>query len=466
MAVDAKHPSYVDHLEEWSQLRDTSRGTVAVKQAGQRYLPMPSGFAAQTDGGKAMYKAYITRGRFPDILDPTLAGMVGVIHRNEPIIEMHTAMEPLWENATVDHLPLEAFHRRITSELLLMGRYAVLVDAPVEGADLPYLAGYTAETIINWSQDLDLFVLDETGMVRDPGTFEWREQKSWRVLNLTDGAYSQQVYGEDQQASSAIVDPSIRGGAPLDQIPFVIAGPTELSVNVSDSPLQGVSEASVSMFQLDADYRWQLYMSGQETLFIIGGDTLPSVVGAAVVHGLPLAGDAKYVGPSGAGIAAHRQAILDAKEDAITAGAALFESPTGRESGEALKLRYSAQTATLTTVAIASAQCLERSLRNVALFMGLDPAKVTVIPNLRFIDSKMSPAEGVQLMQLWMGGAISKLTMYENLQKGEIASPERDFDQEEAVIATEPVDEPANDNPNDPNADPKKKKPPTKAAAE
>lgn len=436
MAVDSKRPEYIDHMDEWSQLRDTARGVVAVKRAGSRYLPMPSAFTAQADDGRAMYAAYQKRARFPDILDPTIAGMVGVIHRNESAIQMPAVMEPLWESCTLDHLPLEAFHRRITTEILLMGRFSILTDAPVDGSDLPYFAGYTTETLINWADDLTFFDFDETSMRMDPNTFDWTEEKAWRVLRLKGGVYTQELYGQDTERTGILM-PTARGGAPLDQIPVVVVGPTELSVNVADSPLQGVSDASVTLYQLDADYRWQLYMSGQETLFVIGADQLPTVVGASVVHGLPLNGDAKYVGPSGSGIAAHRQAMLDAKEDAIIAGAALFESPTGRESGEALKLRYSAQTATLTTVALASAQALERSLRNVALFLGLNPAEVIVIPNLRFIDSKMTPAEGVQLMQMWTGNAISKQTMYENLQKGELASQERNFEDEQKLIEAE-----------------------------
>ncbi|WMT92796.1 hypothetical protein [Pelagibacterium sp. H642] len=68
---------------------------------------------------------------------PTVDGMVGVIHRTEAQIEMPDAMQPLWEKATKDGLPLEALHRRITAELLTTGRYSLLADAATEGSDLP-----------------------------------------------------------------------------------------------------------------------------------------------------------------------------------------------------------------------------------------------------------------------------------------------------------------------------------------
>lgn len=76
-------------------------------------------------------------------------------------------MQPLWEKATKDGLPLEALHRRITAELLTTGRYALLADAATEGSDLPWLAGYTAEALINWADDRSMFVLDESGLRRE-----------------------------------------------------------------------------------------------------------------------------------------------------------------------------------------------------------------------------------------------------------------------------------------------------------
>ena len=455
MAVDNKHPDYAAHMEEWLLMRETLRGVNAVKMAQTRYLPCPSGFLVQADGGVEMYRAYITRARVPDILEPTLAGMVGVIHRNEVSIEMPAKMEPLWENATVDNLPLESFHRRVTLELLLTGRYSILTDVSVE-RDLPYLAGYITETLINWDESRDFYVMDETGLIRTG--FDWSEQKQYRELVLDDGIYKQRVYMDSSAEEFIEVIPNRLGGGNLDTIPLVVSGPADQSLEVRSPPLEGVSRGMISMYQLDADYRWQLYMSGQETLFITGAETLPTSVGAAVVHGLPMGADAKYVSPSCKGIDAHRQAILDAREAAVAAGAALFDTPSGRESGDALRLRYSAQTATLTTIAQASGAALEKALRYVATFMGLNPEEVIVRPNLRFIDSTMTPADARQLMEVWLGGGISKLTLFENYQRGEITSVERTFEQEEDLIAVDPVHE----EPDEPN--PQDLKPPKAAA--
>lgn len=437
--VETKHPDYIDRADEWALMRDAARGETAVKGAGQKYLPMPSGFKVQRDGGRAMFDAYMTRAQFSEILAPTIRGMIGVIHRTEAQISMPKAMEGLWEKATADGLPLEALHRRITAELLTTGRYALLADAASTGSDLPWLSGYSTEALINWSAARDFYVLDESGLVRDG--FGWKQKKAYRVLRLEDGLYSVDKYdGEDQEGEA--VEPRVRGGGPMTAIPFVVMGPQDLSVSPQEPPLVGVARAALAMYRLDADYRHQLYMSGQETLFIFNGDA-PSAVGAGVVATLTASKDAhppdaKYVGPSGAGIAAHRQAIIDERDNAASAGARLFDSEKrAAESGDALRIRYAAQTATLTSIALASAQGLEKALRHIAVMIGAAPNEVVVKPNLSFVDAGMTPEQAEALVRVWQNGAISYQTLYENLQRGEIASAERTHEEEFSIIQVE-----------------------------
>lgn len=439
MPVDTKHPDYIAHAGEWKLMRDTDRGPVAIADAGQLYLPMPSGFTSQDDGGLAMYGAYKQRARFPDIVSPTIRGMTGLIHRKEAQIEMPPQMEPLFEKCTKEGLTLEAFHMTITQELLRVGRFGVLADAEPQGSDIPMLAGYTAEAIINWAKDGSFFVLDETHLQRD--RFTWSQKPQFRVLELKGSTYTQELFTDNGDTGQDI-PVSKRGNGVLDAIPFVVASPNELTVDIGEIPMIGVARASVAIFQLDADYRLQLFMSGQETFVVTGADTAPDVVGASVRLSLPKEATAEYVGPSGKGIEAHQAAIKDAKGDAVAAGAALFDTSAdnSQESGDAKRLRFGAQTATLTTIAQTSAALLERSLKNVAIFMNLNPDLVTVKPNLRFIDVTMEPAAAEALMRIWMGAAISKETLFENLQRGDIISEEVDFEEEETRIEQDEID--------------------------
>lgn len=440
MPIDSKHPDYNDRWHDWKLMEDVCKGARRIKEMTSTYLPVPSGF---TDATSALYTAYLIRAQFPAIVTPTITGMVGLIHRQEAEITLPEALKPLTERVSKDGLTIEAFHRKITENLLKYGRYSILTDVSEQGDDLPYLVGYCAKELINWSEDRDLFVLDETKLARLPDGFDWQPRKSTRALLLRDGVYEVEV--QTDAAEDRKIIPNIRGGANLTEIPFVVVNATGLEVDPVEPPLLNMANSALAAYRLDADRRLQLFMSGQETFVVFTPDPdkhTPKTVGAGVVIGFPAneGCDAKYVGISGVGLEAVRQAILDEMQNAVTIGARMFDSTSkAAEAAEALRLRFGAQTATLSTVAISSAQALERALRYCAVYMGIDPNGVIVKPNMKFVDTEMTPADAEALVRVWQSKAISYQTLYENLQKGGIASPERTAEEEQTQADGEDI---------------------------
>lgn len=436
MAVDNLHPSITaDRKAEWQLTRDALDGESQIKARGETYLAKPSGFNGAPDQGAGLYRAYKMRAQFPEILSPSVASMIGIIHSKETEVVMPDAMQGIWERATNDEQPatIEAFHRRITRSLLTIGRFAVLADAPLGGGD-PYLVGYDGDAVINW--DRDFFVVDESGMVRNG--FDWVDVKKYRVFTLEDGRYVQTVYTGDNLQTGEVVTPRATGGKMLDRVPFAIASAVDLSPRIITPPMIGVSRAALAIYQLSADYRWQLFMSGQETLFVYNADA-PATVGAGVVVGISgsdgLDAKAEYVGPSCLGIAAHLAAMDDNRKAAINAGARLFESTDkAQESGEARKLRFASETATLMSVAQASAGLLEMGLRDCARFMGLNPEDVVVTPPTDLMDQTITPDELAKLFDIYERGGLSWETYHEAGTRGGLFSPERDSAQEYAAL--------------------------------
>lgn len=481
--VRTVHPDLMAVRADYAEMRDCRAGPTRIKEVGEVYLPMPSGFGFQTDSGVGMYKAYKTRAQFPDIVSPTILGMVGIIHHREAKIEgleEGSALFPLNESASPDLLPLEALHRRITEEILTLGRVGLFTDMPEAGpgqtaTEVPWIALYKGESITNWSEDRDFFVLEEKYRVRTG--YSWDPRTRYRVLTLEAGTYKVRLIDEDGtsllpgqtedaegpqdrnsgEGRDVSIEPNIRGGKKLDAIPFVVAGSRDLSLEPDEMPLMGLARAALAIYRLDADYRHQLFWSGQETLVISGLDVkdTPKVVGAGVVLVLPEGGTAEYVGPSGTGIEKHKEAIDDERQVAAAAGAQVFDSAKkSAESGDALRIRARAATATLVTVALTSAAALEQALRNAARFVGEDPDKIVVTPNLDFVDNPLTADEAAKLMELWLQKVISYETLYENLQKGEIASQERTAEEEQEAIAKEESQTTPDGLANDPNATP------------
>jgi hypothetical protein len=431
--VKSFHPSITaQRRAEWQLCRDCMDGEGAIKARGSEYLPMPSGFKAADDGGKAMYEAYKGRAQFPALMAPSVGAMIGIIHGREIPIEMPDAMKYLWENADGKGLPLEAMHRRITRELLVIGGYAVLTDAPKEGGD-PYLVGYRRDLLINW--DYNWWVLDESRNVRNG--FVWEQLEEYRVLSFDGLTYVPFIYtGNTDQGEEIVVRG--RGGAPLPRIPFAVGNAQDLSPVVEAPPLIGVANAAKAIYQLSADYRHQLYMTGQETLVAIEGDA-PNAIGAGVVWEMRgsegKTPDLKYVSPTCAGIEAHRVAMGEQREAAVMAGARLFEQTAqGAESGEAKRLRYASETATLVSIAQSSCMILEQSLKNVAMLKGLPEDDIVVTAPRDLMDRTMTPQDFAALFGVYRDGGMSWQTFHERGVDGGIFSPERDADEEAALV--------------------------------
>lgn len=440
--VKTFHPSVTPQRRaEWALMRDCMDGDATVKVKGEAYLPKPDGFSAMKDGGEAAYAAYKSRAQFPELLAPSVGAMIGIIHAQDIDITLPKGLEYLRENADSKGLPIEAFHKRITRELLVIGGYSVLTDFAGKGGD-PWLAGYVRDIVINW--DDDWFVLDETEMVRKG--FVWDQIEKYRVLYLDKLAYAASVYGGSDESGTELVVRG-RGGKVLPRIPFAVANAMDLSPKVEAPPLIGVANAAKAHYQLSADYRHQLYMSGQETLVAINAEA-PEIVGAMAAVSMQgsegTTPDLKYVSPSCSGIDAHERAMDKQREAAVMAGARLFEpTKAGAESGEAKRLRYASETATLTSVAQSSCQLLERALRNAAMIIGANEDEVVVNAPTDLMDRTMSPQDFAALHGVYLQGGISWETLHENGLRGGIFSTERDADEEmkllEGPMGTEEV---------------------------
>lgn len=447
--TSSRHPDYDAWAPFWKLARQAYEGSEEIKAEGTAYLPMPSGFRQAPDP-EAAYAAYVERAVYPEIVAPTIRGMAGVMHAKPASYELPPSMEYLLEEASRDNLTLDALHRRITREILQVGRYGLLADMPAEGAPLAYIAGYTAECILNWDTAddgrLSMVLLNESGYERNPETYGWDVARAWRLLELDEaGLYVVRRFREEGGDIVELdpVEPVMAGGARLDFIPFVFIDSNDLTPEPDEIPLLPLAKATINIYRLEADYRRALYLTAQPTPVIIGAfdefqDPPPMTIGSAVPWIIPPPGDAKFLEFSGAALSAQRQAILDEMERAVQLGARLLADQTGQqESGEARRLRYASESATLTSIAQNVGSGLEKALRYVARWLGINEDLVTVEPNLEFSDQKLTPQEVDALVRGWQSGAYSHDTLFANLQRGGLIAEGRTLEEEQEAIDRE-----------------------------
>jgi len=175
------------------------------------------------------------------------------------------------------------------------------------------------------------------------------------------------------------------------------------------APLLGLSSICLLIYRGEADYRQALFMQGQDTLVVIGGSKEEGDeirVGASARIDLTIGGDAKYIGVDSAGLSEQREAQQNDNQRALQMSGQLIDTVSReKESGEALNIRVAARTSTLNRVALSGAFALQDVLRKVAVWMGEDPNKVLVDPNLDFVDDKMTGQDLSQFMGAKMLGA-------------------------------------------------------------
>ena len=420
--ISSHHPEYQQRIDDWEMMADVLEGERAVKDGGNKYLPYTAGQKHRGGGtgnvhelGEEHYQAYKTRAVFPDITSDAREALLGILHRKPPNIKVPKEMKGFIDNLGVSGETAHLVLQNINAAQLGFGRCGVLLDLPKAGGDRPYVALYPdPRTIINWDdgaredpvvQKLNLVVLDETEYVRT--RFAWKRQQKYRVLKLGDldeneshGIYSAELWNEKGPSDS--VEVSLRGNK-LNHIPFVFINSTNLLPTPSRPPLLGLASLALAIYRLEADHRQALFMQGQATLAATGvtPDEMSTVmVGALAVIGL-LNPDARinFISPDGSTISEMRHQLENDKKLAALKGAQLIDTTSRqRESGEALKIRVAAQTATLHRIAIVGAFGLQAVLRDAAEWMGLDKEEVQVEPNLDFTSDSATADELVKLL--------------------------------------------------------------------
>lgn len=457
MAINSHHPFYDQHVEDWKTMQHTYAGERVVKSEGTRYLPATPGQVLDglksNEKGFIAYEAYKARALFPDYVSDAVEAYVGLLHQKPATFELPPGMTKMLKRASINNETMLQLLRRINEQQLVYGRLGLLLDLDVNpdpSAPIPYIALYNAQSIVNWDDsndtegrnEINLVVLDESQFERQVD-MNWKMMEKFRILQLSE-ALVQDDEGSSEPAQEAApgnymtgvfyirdsnsIDPSkmtspmIRGST-LDEIPFVFVNSKDIVPSPDNPPLIGLSKLALAIYRGEADYRHTLFMQSQDTLVVIGGlienpESDGSVrVGAGARLDINLGGDAKYVGVGAVGLPEMRICLEnDTKKAQAKSGQLIAPAAGKQESGDALQTRLAAQTATLNQIALTGAAGLERILKIAAKWMGEDPEKVKVTPNLEFADFVVDGRSFLDLMSARAMGAPISLESIHELQ--------------------------------------------------
>jgi hypothetical protein len=424
--------------------RDAFEGQGAIKAAGESYLPK------LTEQSVAEYNAYKNRALFYSITNKTVSALVGMATTKAPTLTYPTDMDAYFkDDSGVQFYEILA---KALSENLLLGRYGLLVDRPKNGGK-PIISGYEAESIINWRLDdlgnPTLVVLTETIEVQDPtDTFLVTHETQYRVLRLEEvegkSTYTVELFDKDEKSVSKIVP--LNTGLQMDYIPFYAVNPMGVGWHNVKPPVLDIVDINISHYRSSADLEHGRHFTGLPTPVISGVDTKSKMaIGSTTAWVLPdKDARAYFLEFTGQGLLSLEKALTEKQSQLASLSARLIgQSSNGSEAAETVRLRYTSETASLTSVVRSVEALLNRVYKTVARMEALDETAVSVLIDKEFLSSKMSGAEIKTFVDSYLAGGISKETLVFNLRRGDALSPDRK-DLEELGAILDPADPSSN----------------------
>lgn len=451
--IDTKHPEYSKNLPFWNKCNLVVEGEDAVKAAGTTFLPMLS--EQETDD----YNAYKRRASFYAASGRTLTGLVGVAFRKEPaVIDWPESKKEFLEAITKDRQSLNSFSKKVLNRVICTGRYGVMLDIAKKATivDYPFLAGYVAESIINWrtrineetgKEEVTMVVLMELDVQQDPDNrYGYVFKTRYRELFLDEeGYYTVAIWKEDAKNKGKYYreEPQIPliGGKKLTYVPFVFFNPEDPSSEIKRPPLLDIVNLNISHYLNSADLEHGRHFTALPTPWAAGFKTTGKLyIGSpyAWIAEDPSA-KAGFLEYTGAGLSALEKALEQKESQMAILGARMLEEPkTAVEATDTHRIRQAGEQSVLASMVGSVESGFDILLGWATEWMSISE-DVGLEFNKDFDVRELSPAMLTALMSAVQQRGISYDTFFYNLKKGELYPDDIDKEEELDLIEQSPM---------------------------
>lgn len=468
--VTTKRKEYEEILPFVLRNRRALAGERKVKASGVLDLPpLPSmccSIGTDTNGnqtirqfnglspeGKVAYAKYLSLASWFGATSGTVTGLVGLIKSKPAVKQIETKVDYLIGNVNGRGTSLAEFAGDIYSDSLITPWSGILVDFPnikkrpsVQEAEdkniRPKMLFYKFESIINWNYEvvnnqnvLSLVVLMEDITVQDG--FSITTEKQYRHLHLVNGVYHQTIYNDAGIVKIERTEISVNG-KPSKEIPFFWHDTGEDGGSVLDQLI----DMNFHHYRISADYGGKLHYSSFAIFTETGAEPNNSNVmmgnGVKWNNSSP---DATFdVLQADGNMDGLRISQQDDEQRMAALGAEqLRPRSSGVESAEAKSLDKIAQNSMTADIAISSGSVITQAINFCSRWLGGTEDNF-YRPNTDFIPTGMDANMFNALLAGVTSGQISFETFYENLQRGEIASTDRDVEAEKALLSNQNSD--------------------------
>lgn len=467
MSVTSTREEYEIQAHDVERNRDAVAGERKVKNKRTQYLPPTPSMCTSTieleNGyqqimgntvsaeGATSYNKYLSLAYFYGATGRTVDGLSGLVFSKPPQKELAGVVEYLDDNVDGKGSSLRKQSQKAVEEALVSPRSGLLVDFPMvrqhvsiadaEANNLrPKILHYPFESIINWFYELvdnelklSMVVLSEcTEVITDDYTV--KTEKQFRVLRLIEGVYHSGLF--DSQGDPVVeLTPVLVNGSTTNEIPFYLI---EVGAE-GKSVINDLVDANFNHYRFFADYAAKEHASAFPVFWETGAvdEAANMAIGPGAKWSNPSSDAAFGVIQSSSDGGSMRQYLQDMETRMAALGAEMLKPRSaGVESAESKALDKVAQDSTTASVANNVSEAYEKALTYAAEWLGSSDESVYRL-NTDYTPNGIGAQELTALVGAWQGGSISYDTFYANLQRGEIADPERTADEERAAIQNE-----------------------------
>lgn len=461
MPVDSLHPDYEKMLPEWQLVLAATRGQREVKALGRAVLP-PIG---RGDEDKESYKNYLMRAVYTNFTGRTQAGLVGAAFRRDLKSDLPSSLQYLESDADGNGQSIAQYAKRVLSTLMSTGREILLTDYPQVEYGLTqeeivkidakaYIKHYSAMSCINWKtgtfggvNKLTLVVLKEN--INASGEeFGHDMSCQYRVLRLTDGIYTQQVYSdvEGKLVGGEVITPRKADGSAWDCIPIVFIGGQSNDVAVDDIPLADIAHVNLAHFRNSADLEENCMIHGQLTLGIASSLSYEQFE-KANPNGIAVGSKSgHFLGDNGSFTSVQADPnqladkLMERKEDQMRKlGAKMIEQRSGNQTAEAARIDAAGEGSVLSDLVSNVEAAFNLSIGWCGEFMG-ESVEEPLEFNRSFFDESVDPQMIIAAMQLSDRGVIANKDLLALSRKAGVVDPDRtDEEIEGEAEAQDPI---------------------------
>lgn len=449
--INYKHVEYEFYEKDYEMIEDILEGERTIKSEGVKYLPMLGG------QNPVEYGSYKDRGKFYNVFDRTIQGMVGSMLRKVPEVIVPDELIPILPNITVDGKSFDELVRITCVNVLAYGRLGLLVDKFGDINSNPYIALYKAQDILNWKTEiidgkekLTMLVLQEVLYESSNGNeFDLDEVFQLRIFKLISSESfnkKKKKKKDNTEERKDILEVTVMKssneaggftiyeepvypkilGVYLDYIPFVFIGAIDNGVEPNKPPLLDLANLNIYHWKLSVDHAHGLHYTALPTPWAAGFDDKKELyIGPthAWVSRDP-ASRCGYLEFTGEGLRAIVEELDRTERQMSALGAQMIEKTRkGIESAETARLRQISESASLLTISGTVSDGLTAALKLVEKWMTISDEKTRVVLTKDFVADKITSQEITALLNTLLSNKISLDTFLYNLKEGEVLPP-------------------------------------------